>query len=364
VLGLLALGLASPSLQAQDTFVQTNLVSDLPGWAAFTDPNLVNPWGMSSTGSSPIWVSDNGPGLATLYNTSGTPQSLVVSIPLPTGEPSAPTGQVFNGGNAFNADRFIFATENGTINGWRGGLGTTAETLFSNIAANSVFKGLAISTIGSNTYLYAADFHNNQISVFPGAGAPTLTGMFVDPTLPAGYAPFNIQNLGGLLYVTYALQDSAGHDEVDGAGNGFVSVFDLNGNFVRRLTSNGALNAPWGLAIAPAGFEGFGGDLLVGNFGDGTINVYSLATGMWVDVLRGFGGDPLSIDGLWGLTFGNGGSGGNLNSLYFTAGLNDEADGLFGSITPIPEPATYFGGVVLVGLCVIAWAGRRVQQPA
>jgi len=361
ILGILALGLGSQGLLAQNTFVETDLVSDVPGRAVFTDPNLVNPWGIAFSATSPFWVSDNGTGLGTLYNTSGAPQALVVSIPLPTDGLAAPTGQVFNGGSAFNADRFIFSTENGTINGWRGALGTSAELLFDRSTANSIYKGLAISTLGSGTYLYAADFHNNHIDVFPSAAAPALTGSFVDPSLPAGYAPFNIQNLGGQLYVTYAKQDAASEDEIAGAGLGYVSVFDLSGNFLRRLASNGALDAPWGVAIAPAGFGAFGGDLLVGNFGDGMINAYNLATGAWVDTLKGRDGAPLAIDGLWGLAFGNGGSGGNVNSLYFTAGPGDEEHGLFGSITPVPEPATYAGGLALFGLCVVTLLRRRRQ---
>jgi uncharacterized protein (TIGR03118 family) len=358
ILGILALCLGPQNLLAQNAFVETDLVSDISGRAKFTDPNLVNPWGIAFSATSPFWIADNGNGLSTLYNTSGTPQALVVSIPLPTGAPSAPTGQVFNGGTAFNADRFIFATENGTINGWRGTLGTTAETLFNRSTANSVYKGLAISNVGTSTYLYAADFHNNHVDIFPSAAAPALSGSFVDPTLPSGYAPFNIQNLGGQLYVTYAKQDAQAHDEIAGAGNGYVSVFDLNGNFVRRLASGGALDAPWGVAIAPAGFGSFGGDLLVGNFGDGIINAYNLATGAWIDTLRGFGGVPLEIDGLWGLAFGNGGSGGRTDTLYFTAGIDDEAHGLFGSIAPVPEPSTVFAGLALIGLCVAAGLKR------
>jgi uncharacterized protein (TIGR03118 family) len=343
---------------AQNSFVETDMVSDIPNRAQHTDPNLVNPWGISFSASSPFWISDNGPGLSTLYNTPGAPQGLVVSIPLSTGGPTAPTGTVFNGSTAFNSDRFIFATENGTIHGWRGGLGTTAETLFPNTAGNSVYKGLAIATQGTSTYLYAADFHNNKINVFPSAAAPVLTGSFVDPTLPAGYAPFNIQNLGGKLYVTYAKQDAAGHDEIAGAGLGYVDTFDLQGNFLQRLASGGALDAPWGVAIAPNGFGKFGGDLLVGNFGDGMINAYDLATGMWVDTLKSGDGTPVEIDGLWALAFGNGGNGGTKDALYFTAGIDDEAHGLFGRLTPIPEPSTIFGGIALIGFCAFALRKR------
>lgn len=338
-------------------YSQTNLVSDIPGLAAQTDPRLVNPWGIAKSGSSPFWISDNGAGVSTLYNTAGTPQALVVTIPGVGGNPSTPTGQVFNSSTNFNSDLFIFATEGGTIAGWRGALGTTAETLFSS-SANATFKGLAIGATAQGTYLYAADFHNNTITVVPGTGAPALVGNFTDPNLPVGFAPFNVQNLNGQLYVTYAKQDAAGHDDVPGAGNGFVDVYDLNGVFIKRLISGGPLDSPWGLAIAPASFGAAGGDLLVGNFGDGTINVFG-SDGTFVGSLATGGGTPLINDGLWGLTFGNGGNGGNTNTLYLTAGLNDEADGLFAQIdagpttTPTPEPATF--GLLAVAIGLLVW---------
>jgi uncharacterized protein (TIGR03118 family) len=341
-------------------YSQTNLVSDIPGLAAQTDPSLVNPWGIAKSGSSPFWISDNGAGVTTLYNTAGTQQALVVTIPGVGGNPSTPTGQVFNSSTNFNSDLFIFATEDGTIAGWRGGLGTSAETLFSS-AANATFKGLAIGATTQGTYLYAADFHNNTITVVPGTGAPALVGNFTDPNLPAGFAPFNVQNLNGQLYVTYAKQDATGHDDVPGAGNGFVDVYGLNGIFIKRLISGGPLDSPWGLAIAPASFGAAGGGLLVGNFGDGTINVFG-SNGAFLGSLADAGGTPLINDGLWGLTFGNGGNGGNTNTLYLTAGLNDEADGLFAQIdtglttTATPEPATFCLLAVAVGL--LAWKRR------
>ncbi len=334
-------------------FKQTNLVSDIPGNAAVTDPNLVNPWGISYSPTSPFWVSDNGTGLATLYTTTGTPVPLVVTIPNPSGGSSAPTGQVFNATSGFNGDAFIFATEGGTVDGWRGALGTNAETLFNQSSAGAVYKGIEITTTASGTYLLTTDFHNNSITVFPSSGAPPLTGHFVDPNLPAGYAPFNIQEINGQLYVTYAKQDAAGHDDVAGPGNGLVSVFDLNGNFVKRLISNGALNSPWGLAVAPAGWSTVGGDLLVGNFGDGRINAYTL-NGTFAGTLAG-----ISNNGLWGLKFGNGGNGGNPNSLYLTAGLNDEADGLFARVDPTPEPSTF--SLIGASLLLLIYAARKAS---
>jgi uncharacterized protein (TIGR03118 family) len=342
-----------------DGFSQVNLVSNIPGLAAQTDPNLINPWGISSSGGSPFWVSDNGGGASTLYNTAGVPQSLVVTVPGLSGNPGSPTGQIFNGSTNFNSDLFIFATEDGTVAGWRGALGTTAETLLDNSGAGAVYKGLAIGTTAQGTYLYLADFHNNAITAVPGTGAPALSGTFTDPNLPSGYAPFNIQNLNGQLFVTYAKQDGAGHDDVRGAGNGFVDVYGLNGNFVSRFVSGGQLNSPWGLAIAPAEFGGLGGDVLVGNFGDGLINVFNPAGG-FVGTLATPGGVALANDGLWGLKFGNGGNGGLANSLYVTAGLNGEQDGLFAQISAVPEPFTW----LLMAGGLVTLAARRRRLPA
>ncbi len=371
VLGLAAVALRPGEAAAQNAFRETDLVSDIPGRAAVTDPSLSNPWGIAFSPTSPFWVSDNHTGVATLYNGFGQPfplaNPLVVTVPPPGGgsPPSAPTGMIFNGGAAFNGDRFIFASEDGTIAGWRGALGSSAEILADNSAAGSIYKGLAVATIGANTYLYASDFHNGNITVFPSSGAPALAGSFTDPNLPAGYAPFNIQNIGGRLYVTYALQDAAKTDDDHGPGRGFVDVFDLNGNLVQRLVSNGALNSPWGLAIAPAGFGPFAGDLLVGNFGDGRINAYDPNTGNLIDPLKDFQGNPIEIDGLWALTFGNGGNGGDQDKLYFTAGLSDEDHGLFGKLA-VPEGGPGTGpllGIGLVALIALRTGRMRINLP-
>ncbi|MCX5891142.1 MAG: TIGR03118 family protein [Deltaproteobacteria bacterium] len=270
--------LAFPALAGG--YVQTNLVSDGFVPAKFTDPNLVNPWGISYAPTGPFWVSNNGTGTSTLYNGAGTPQGLVVIIPPPTGGtgPATPTVQVFNGTSAFNGYLFIFATEDGTISGWKGG--TTATLLVDNSAAGAVYKGLALGNNGAGNFLYVANFHRGAIDVFNSNFSPVvLPGSFSDPNLPSGYAPFNVQNLGGSLYVTYALQDATKHDDVPGPGNGYVNVFDLNGNLQRRLISQGPLNSPWGLALAPAKFGTFSNALLVANFGDGRINAFAPLTG-------------------------------------------------------------------------------------
>ena len=344
-LGLATTLLAAVNCSAQVFLKQTNLVSDNQAVnpAILTDPNLVNAWGITSGSTSPFWVSDNGTGLSTLYSVNAITNApaivpLVVTIPL-----NGPvSGTVFNpssGTGAFNADNFLFVGENGTVSGWRGALGTHAETLQAG-SVDNVYKGVATASTGGHAYLYSANFRTGSIDILKGdAGAPSLAGTFTDPTLPAGYAPFGIQNLGGKIYVTYALQDGAKHDNVAGAGNGFVSVYDLTGNFLGRVGSGGTLNSPWGLAIAPSSFGSLAGDLLVGNFGDGRINTFDSGN-MFIGQLLNSDGNPLTIDGLWGLMPGNGGNGGNSKFLFFTAGPNHEANGLFGSLQAVPEPGS------------------------
>src|SRR5712692_9983860 len=286
----LGLALASPATAGseQKFYQETDLVSNIPGLATHTDSHLKNPWGMASSSTSPFWVSDNGTGVSTLYNGAGEPfpvgSPLVVTIPHGT-----PTGQVFNDFNVTSPSDFtvasgrpslfIFATEDGTISGWNpfvpAFLSTVAILEVDNSAAGAVYKGLAIGSVGTDNFLYAANFHAGTIDVFDKNFAPaSLLGSFSDPRIPTGFAPFNIQNLEGKLYVTYAKQNAAKHDDVAGKGNGFIDVFDTDGNFLQRVDSQSKLNSPWGLVFAPADFGRFSNDLLVGNFGDGRINAY------------------------------------------------------------------------------------------
>ena len=341
-----------PAYAASTRFQQVNLVSDIPGLALHTDPDLVNPWGISHSSTSPNWVSDNGTGVSTLYNTAGTKQGLVVTIPLPaggaSGATSKPTGQVFNGTTDFVVTRetdsgpisgrsfFIFATEDGTISGWNPTVdGTHAILAVDNSGAEAIYKGLAIGANASGNFLYAANFHAGTIDVFDkNFHQVRLAGSFTDPNIHKGFAPFNIQNLAGKLYVTYAKQDADGEDDVAGPANGYVDIFDTNGNLLQRLATRGRLNSPWGMAIAPPSFGAFAGDLLVGNFGDGRINVIDPISGEFLDQLRDANNRAITIDGLWGLIVGNGGNGGDLDKVYFTAGPDDEAHGLFGSLAP------------------------------
>jgi uncharacterized protein (TIGR03118 family) len=326
------------------TYHQHNLISDISGLAEHTDPNLVNPWGIAYGPATPLWIADNHTGVTSVYDGNGFETRTAVTIPPAAGgkPPAAPTGIVFNPTTDFvvgpnQPAHYIFATEDGTISGWNTGAAAVLKADLS--ASGAVYKGLTLGSSGGKNFLYATDFHAGRVDVFDADFVPvTLAGSFADPTVPVGFAPFNIQNIGGQLYVTYALQDADAHDDVSGRGNGYVNVFDPNGVLLRRLASGGPLNSPWGMAIAPAGFGTFGGALLIGNFGDGRINAFNPATGGFLGNLHDACGTPISIDGLWGLIFGNGGQGGDPHTLFFTAGIpysgNVEDHGLFGSIVP------------------------------
>jgi uncharacterized protein (TIGR03118 family) len=354
---------------AQNAYTIHNLVSDLPGFADVTDTNLVNPWGIAFSSTSPFWISDNHAGVSTLYNTVGTPSPLIVTIPPPPGgsPPAAPTGIVFNGTAGFtvasNASaRFIFSTEDGTIVGWNAGANGVIKV--DNSTNGTIYKGLAIAKNGTNMLLYATDFHNGKVDVFDSNYNPvTLAGNFTDATIPTGYAPFGIEPVNGKLFVTYALQDSDQHDDVGGPGHGFVNVFDTSGQLVQRFASSNVLNSPWGIALAPIGFGPFAGALLVGNFGDGAINAFDASNGTWLGVLKDSSGNPILKQGLWTIKFGNGGNGGDVHTLYFTAGIAGpgavEDHGLFGSIAAV-FPA--FTAMTDKGTAaVLNWAGGQGQ---
>jgi len=363
-----AIGFAIPANAASPVtsltnpaFVQVNLVSNQPGVAPLTDTDLVNAWGLAASPGTdqapgtPLWVSDNGSDKATLYN-NGT-ATTVSKVGLTVGVTgAAPTGQVFNtdtnpndfvvtdaSGHSGRA-LFIFDTENGTIDGWSPGVGATGPG-FSTVTevardngANAVYKGLAIAQASDgHTYLYATNFRSGRVEAYDGTFTPVELpgGLFVDPKLPTGYGPFGIQEIGDQLYVSFAKQDAALHDDVAKQANGFVDVFTNDGAFVKRLITRGQLNSPWGLALAPNGFGNFGGDLIVGNFGDGNINVYNPNSGARVGDLRQSNGRPIVIDGLWGLRFGNGNAA-KTGELLFSAGPNHESDGLLGKIVVAP----------------------------
>ena len=319
--------------------------------ADYQDPNLVNPWGLATLGTSPFWIGNNGTGTSTLYGTTGSPVALTVTIPVPGGgSGGAVNGVIGNTTTAFavasgKPASFLFCTEDGTVSGWNSPVNPAAAIIMvDNSKSNAVFKGCVTGGTSASPVLYVTDFHNGLVDMFDGNFNPIAnTKAFVDSSIPAGFAPFGIASFGGNIYVTYAQQDSARHDDVAGAGNGYVDVFDAGGNLLSRLISKGSLNSPWGMQMAPATFGQFSGALLVGNFGDGTINAFDPAKGTQLGTLMDPTGHPLTIPGLWGLLFGNGGSGGDKSTLYFTAGIPGpygepvESHGLFGSIQAPPS---------------------------
>jgi uncharacterized protein (TIGR03118 family) len=362
-------------------FVETDLVANVKPLtdangvvheAAHVDPHLLNAWGVGTSGTSPFWVSDNGAGASTLYITDGTPQALVVSIPSPSdplGSSGTPTGLVFNiasGQGAFKISGlsrtgvpttapavFLFSTEDGTILGWNPGVnppgfdptkaGTYAIIAVNNSANPSaeegaIYKGLAIAMDATGApRLYAPNFRAGTVDVF-GDDFQPATGLvanaFTDPNLPRDYAPFNVVPLGGKLFVTYAVQDEDKEDDVAGVSHGIVNTFDLHGGSLQRFAQHGQLNSPWGVAVAPASFGDIAGDILIGNFGNGHINIFDPTTGEFIGKLRDSQNKAIVIDGLWTLMVGNGQRGGDSSKIYFTAGPNGESDGLFGSISP------------------------------
>jgi uncharacterized protein (TIGR03118 family) len=368
----------------QNAYVVTPLVSDLAGKAAFQDPVLQNSWGVAFTpAGSPFWIADNATGCATLYDGTGVKQALQVSIPLPgnagvpstacqtvkpppapppSPTPAAPTGIIWNPSSAFVVPGtvsaanpkgiqavFIFDTEDGTISAWAGGLSPADDAVIAadnsaipSAANGAVYKGLVFGVNVHGGFLFATNFRAGTIDVFGPPSSPggpftpaTTDGGFLDPNIPAGFAPFGIQSINGNLFVTYAKQNMQKHDDVAGQGNGFVDVFDTDGHLLRRFASRGPLNSPWGVARASSAFGRFSGDILIGNFGNGKINVFD-SRGRFIDELDDQNGKPLTIDGLWTLTLG-GGANSSPDMLYFTAGPNGETDGLFGTITPVSD---------------------------
>jgi uncharacterized protein (TIGR03118 family) len=365
-------------LMSNVAILQTNLVSDVPGVAPANpvDKFLLNPWGLAYSPTSPFWVSDNNAGVSTLYAGTGAKipltmnPSMGVDIPSPDGNPTGgtPTGIVFNGGSGFVVSetvngvtksgpaRFIWATEDGTIIGWAPNVDFNNGIIAVDNSGNNftepdplkqtgaVYKGLTIATDASGqTLLYASNFRSGQVDVFHSDFTPDTNlpkGAFIDPHLPKGYAPFDIQELNGKIFVTYALQNAAKHDDVAGQGHGFVDMFNLDGSGETRVVTRGRLDSPWGLAIAPASFGDLAGDLLVGNFGNGRINAYRLdedGHGHFEDQLKDPSGKPIQIDGLWALKVGNDHAAGSSQTVFFTAGINGESDGLFGSLQAVPK---------------------------
>jgi uncharacterized protein (TIGR03118 family) len=333
---LIAGGLPAAAAGASDNvYTASNLVSDVSGMAANIDPNLVNAWGLTSLPGSPWWVADNGSDVSTIYRADGTTARPAVHVP------GAPTGAVSNTGSSFVVSNgttsgpalFLFATEDGTILGWNPTVDPN-NAVVAVPASGAIYKGLALA----GDTLYATDFHNARVDIFDGSFHPMNTpGAFVDPAIPAGYAPFGIQNVDGALVVTYAKQDADAEDDVAGQGLGFVDRFSTSGVLLDRVATHGQLNSPWGIAKAPANFGRFSGDLLVGNFGDGEISAFepqSDGTFELVGQLRTSDRKVLSIDGLWALQFGKGTmNNGPATTLFFTAGPDDETHGLFGTIT-------------------------------
>jgi uncharacterized protein (TIGR03118 family) len=359
----------------RNTYAVTPLVSDVSGNAAVQDPVLQNAWGVAfSPAGSPFWVNDNATGCSTLYGGDGSIVPLQVAIPLPGNiipsnschavdpknppkvAPAGPSGIVWNPSAAFLVPgtklpaAFIFATEDGTLSAWAGGLNPADNAVLAidnsaspNAANGAVYKGLVVGVNAKGVFLFATNFRAGTIDVFGPTGPnglftpATTDGNFMDPGIPAGYAPFGIANINGDLFVTYAQQNAQKHDDVAGQGHGFVDVFDTDGHLLRRLVSRGPLDSPWGVARASYAFGRFSGDILVGNFGNGKINVFD-ENGRFIDELDGADGKTLVIDRLWTLILG-GGSKSKSDTLYFTAGPAGETHGLFGTITPVLDPS-------------------------
>jgi uncharacterized protein (TIGR03118 family) len=345
-------------------YLQHNLVADTAGTADFTDPNLVNGWGIATSATGSFWVNDGGTGLSTVYSSSGAISTTHAIVPPSAGgrSPSTPTGIVFNGTGGFlintRAPTFIFCTADGTISGWATANDATHALLqVDNSTSGASYMGLAISSTSTiGPYLYAANIHSGNIDIFDTNYKPvSIPGAFTDSKILAGYAPFNIQNIGGKLYVMYGQQNSAKNFAVSGKGLGYVSVFDQSGVLLQHLIAQGTLNAPWGVAIASPNFGAYSNDLMIGNFGDGTINAFDPTSGAYLGTVQDPSGNAISVSGLWALFTGNGGSGGDSNALYFAAGPGGQQHGLLGSLQAAP--------VISSSSVVNAGGGQAVVAP-
>jgi uncharacterized protein (TIGR03118 family) len=342
VLAALGILLYLPTPGNAQTYAGTPLVSDVPALAPHTDSNLVNCWGIAAGPTTPWWVANNGTGTSTLYDAAGNPQSLIVTIPpAPGGTSPAPvTGTVYNGTQDFQVASglpalFLFVTEQGTISGWNSSANATNAINVVDRSANGAnYKGVTLGAINGANVLYAADFHNNNVDVFNGSFQPVVlsTTAFKDPQLPSNFAPFNVQNVNGAIVVAFAQQDADAEDEVAGAGLGAVDIFSPAGVLVGRLEHGPWMNAPWGITFAPPTFGPFGSHFIIGNFGSGTLMAFD-TNGHFSGFLRNANLMPVTIRGLWGISFGNGSAAGAKNVLYFAAGVADENHGLFGAIS-------------------------------
>lgn len=345
---LLALACATYPAHAQNAFVQHNLVSDIAGLGDHTDKRLVNAWGIVSSPTSPWWVNANGTGFSLVYDgtgagvPAGNPIAVPVAVPAGDQNPAAATGIVFNGTQDFQiaANKpasFIFVTEDGTISGWNSGA-NGGQAVMEVSQPNSAYKGAAIGQMNGKNVIYAANFRQARIDVFDSLFKPVQLSStaFQDPQIPEGYAPFNVAVINGSVFVAFAKQDDQKHDDVAGHGNGYLDKFAPDGTLIARFEHGPWMNAPWGIALAPGNFGALSSRLLLGNFGSGQIAAFDSTSGQFVGMLRGKR-KPITIDGLWGLGFGNDAAAGPSNVLFFSAGIQDEAHGLFGTLTVIPR---------------------------
>jgi uncharacterized protein (TIGR03118 family) len=356
---VLAVGLSSlPAVTKAQHYTQTNLVSDQSGVAAVTDPNLVNPWGLTRSATSPWWVANNNSGTSTLYTGAGAIIPIngngIVTVPppknSPTGTVSAPTGIVFNGsatdflvGPAAPA-HFIFVTEDGTISGWNSGAAAilVVDNSDGGSPKGAVYKGATTALLNGKVFLYVTNFRSGKVEVYDNTFKRVNISeeLFDDDAIPRDFAPFNIQNIGGTLFVTYAKQDAAKHDDVAGEGLGFVELYQPDGQHIGHLQHGPWLNAPWGVVWTPRDFGVFSNSILVGNFGSGWVAAYNGFTHEFLGFVQNPDNSILTIDGLWSLTFGNGGSAGPATTLFFSAGPDGETHGLFGTLTPAAAEQT------------------------